>query len=283
MQSYVQFQWDRNYIYFSDYNFIYQIIKSNQTTNYNKYVKSVDYYSSSKKSVGFNIGSYHFDILYWNSKCLVPFVIINMLLNSQNHYNIYYTPNGYYGYWGEISRYSEEYKTIYINDSNGKTQTKAMRNATVNSFLFAMDRFYGLKKNKDIKYFNQYISDEDFDLLFSTNAEDNHEGLKHIIYGQLDELHTRINGRSIYSSNHNSSIRTLDECGEFINKFYETDSILTNLRKEKLGEDVLPVRFYGDTAIITFDSFVTASDKVIYDSEGYIKDTAWKYDTYYFI
>ena len=281
--SYVQFQWDTDLIYVSDFNFFYNIINRNQKTNYNSFIKYTNYDSWSKNAVAFDIDAYYFDILYWNKKCLLPFTIANMLFCSHNQFNIIYTEDGYYGYYGEISQYDEEYSVIYNRDTNGKEQSQSMRNATVNSFLFAMDYFYGLKKNKEIQAFKNYISEDDFDLLFSLNAEDNHEGLKHIIYGQLDELHTRMDGKSIYSSDPKSEIYSLSECGNFWNDYYSLRGTQRNLRKEKLGEIIPSVRYNGDTAIITLDGFVTGSNDEIYDSEGNLKDTAWKYDTYFYM
>lgn len=284
LNSYAQFHWDTNSIYVSDFDFFTDITSKNQKTNYNSYIKHTRYDSWSEKAVRFNLGLYYFDILYWNEKCLMPFTIANMLFCSQNQFNVYYTEESYYGFYGEIDNGDDAYKTIYTNNSNGKTQSKEMRKATVNSLLFAMDYFYGLKKSKKIKLFKEYISKNDFDLLWSQNADDNFIGLKHIIFNQLDELHTRIDGRSIYSNKHSDQLYNSSDYGEFYNKFYSLCNQQSALRKEKIGESsVSYVRYNNDTAIITFDSFKTGSKFELYDSDGNIKDTAWKYDTYFFM
>lgn len=279
----VQFQWDTNCIVVDDFNFFSYITEKNQKTNYDSFIKYTNYESWSKKEVVFDIGAYYFDILYWNEKCLIPFTIANMLFCSHNQFNTYYTEENYYGYYGEISEYSDEYQIIYKQDTNGKEQSKAMRKATVNSFLFAMNYFYGLKEDKDIELFNNFVSDEDFDLLFSNKAEDNHKALKHIIYGQLDELHTRIDGRSIYSSEHDEDLLSLSEYGTFWSEYFSLGETQSVLREERLGETIPEVRYKGDTAIITLDEFVTGSNDEIYDSEGNVKDTAWRYDTYFYM
>ena len=281
LQNYVQFQWDKNLIYFNNFSFVSQIICNNQITNFNRSIKYINSYSSNNNAVTFNLGAYYFDILYWNSKCLIPFFVANILFNSQNYYNLYYTTERYYGFYSEIDQSYNEYKTIYTNNANNQQQTKAMRTATVNSFLFAMDYFYGLSSYKDIKGFKNYISNEDIELLLSTNSNDNHIGLKHVIYNQLDELHTRIDGRNIYSSDINETIVNTDDCGSFLKQYYSIKKQQRTLRKNMLGEEIPPVRYYGDTAIITIDSFLTAPNSSVYDSDGNIKDTAWKYDTYF--
>ena len=279
----VQFQWDTNCIVVDDFSFFSYITEKNQKTNYSSFIKYTNYESWSKKEVVFDIGAHYFDILYWNEKCLIPFTIANMLFCSHNQFNTYYTEDNYYGYYGEISKYSDEYQIIYKQDTNGKEQSKAMRKATVNSFLFAMDYFYGLKEDKDIELFNNFVSDEDFDLLFSNKAEDNHNALKHIIYGQLDELHTRIDGRSIYSSEHDEDLLSISEYGTFWSEYFSLEETQSVLREERLGETIPEVRYKGDTAIITLDEFVTGSNDEIYDSEGNVKDTAWRYDTYFYM
>ena len=43
------------------------------------------------------------------------------------------------------------------------------------------------------------------------------------------------------------------------------------------------VRYYGDTAIITFNSFKTGSNNDLYDSDGILKENAWQYDSYYYM
>lgn len=283
LSSYVQFQWDTNYIYVSDYSFFYRIIKSNQSTNYSSFIKNTKYESYSEKPVCFKLGSFYFDILYYNEKCLMPFVIANMLFCSQNQFNIYYNGTSYYGYYGEISTSSDAYKTIYTCDLNGTTQSKDMRRASLNSFLFAMDYFYGLKEDKGIGYFKNYISSYDTDLLWSTNAEDNMKAMRHIVFGQLDELHTRLDGRSMYSTNQGETLYSLFDCGTFWNDFYSLRKQQSQLRNETLGENVSLVRYSGDTAIITLDSFDTGSNNDIYDSDGEPKDSAWKYDSYFYM
>lgn len=281
--SYIQFQGDRNKIYVSDLDFFSNIVNYNQSTNYSSYIKYTDFESSNEQSVMFDIGTYYFDILYYKGKCLIPFVIANMLFCSLNYYNLFYTDNCYYGYYGEIYNQAEEYNTIFNNSLNGQTQSNAMRKASINSFLFAMDKFYGLKYYKGITLFKDYISDDDFSLLWSSNADDNFLALQHILLKNLDEIHTRINGHSMFSNKQTESPYYLNDCGKLWNKFYFLKSQQSALRKQILGETILPVRYYDDTAIITFDSFVTGSNTDIYDNDGNVKDTAWEYDTYFFM
>lgn len=283
LSSYAQFQWDTNKIYVSDFSFFSNITYKNQSTDYNSFLKFTKTDSSSEQPVRFRLGSYYFDIMYYNGKCLMPFVIANMLFCSQNQFNVYYNGAGYYGVYGEISKGSDTYKTIYTCDLNGKEQSKEMRIASLNSFLFAMDYFYGLKDDKSIDGFKNYISTYDTELLKSTDAEDNMKAMKHIVFDQLDELHTRLDGRSMYSSNQDQVLFTLSDCGTFRNDFYSLQNQQANLRKETLGENISSVRYYGDTAIITLDSFVTGTNAELYDSNGNVKDSAWKYDSYFYM
>lgn len=280
-QSYIQLQWDNNRIWVSNMSFFYSITKPTRDTNYSSYINSVDYYSSGSNSVSFELGDYGFDVLYYQQKCLVPLTIFNLLFCSRNQYNIFYNGDCLYGYYGEISKYDEAYRTIHQSSLNGQSCPKDMREATINGLLFTLDYFYGLKKEKNIKSFNSYIRDEDFDLLWSEDPEDNLKGYKHILLSQLDELHTRIDSSSFYSSSDFSY--SLDECGEFRKKFYSLESQQSLLKKQTFPNGIEPVRFCKDTAIITFDEFLTGSDSQLRDSMGYLKDTAWKYDTYYFM
>ena len=282
-QSYVQFQWDNNRVWVSDMSFFTSITKSTADTNFGSYIKSVDYYSSGKESVAFRLGSYYFDICYFEKKCLVPLTIMNLLFCSPNQYNIFYNGDSLYGYYGEISKYDSDYSKIFTSSLNGQDCPDDVRKASVNSLLFTLDYFYGLKNHKDIEGFKDYIGEDNLKKLWSNDSSVNREAYTDILYTKLDDLHTRINSASLYMNQTIDTSPTWDQFGEFRKDFYTIDDQLTTQRKSVFPNGVQPVRYFGDTAIITFDSFVTAASSDIYDSRGNLKDTAWQYDTYYFM
>lgn len=280
--SKAQFRRDDNIIYVSDLSFFSSIIYSNSATDYSKFIKTTNYEYSGGGDLEFDLGKYNFDILYYDNNCLIPFVIANLLFCSLNYYNVIFNGDKFIGYEGEIYNESNEYKTIFENHRS-ITQSESIREATINSLCFLMDYFYGLNEYKNITNFKSYISYSDLELLRSLDPDENHLGMKNILLKQLDELHTRIDSRNAYSTKHSEVLYALSDCGEFWNKYYSLKMQQNNLRNEKLNNGVPPVRYYDDTAVITLNSFETASNSEIYDSDGKLKDTAWKYDSYYYM
>ena len=282
-QSYVQFQWDNNRVWVSDMSFFRSITKSTADTNFKSYHKTVDYYSSGKKSVAFRPGSYYFDICYFEKKCLVPLTIMNLLFCSPNQYNIFYNGETLYGYYGEIDRYVSDYSKIFTSSLNGQNCPNDVRKASVNGLLFTLDYFYGLKNYKGIDSFKNYIGEESLNKLWSNDPTINREAYTNILCTKLDDLHTRIDSSSMYLDQSVDTSLTWDQLGDFKKNFYTVDGQLEAQRKSAFPNGVQPVRYSGDTAIITLDSFTTAASSDIYDSYGNLKSDAWRKDTYYFM
>lgn len=280
--SKLETRWDTDTISVSDFNFFSHVLRENQSTDYGVFIKTTNVSSEQKHPVTFNIGGYYFDILYYDEKCLVPFVIVNLLFCSTQQYNVYYNGDAYYGYYGEMSVSTEAYRQIYQSSLNGKRQSKATRIAAVNSLLFAMDYFYGLKKYKKIERFKDYISQDIWDLIWSDNADDNIQGYQNLIYQKLDEMHTRIDTFPIYADFCDDPNLAGPEVGEIHTKFYETRKKLLQ-QQAYSAEELDSVRYDEDIAIIPLTSFTTGSDAELYDSEENLKDTAWKYDSYYYM
>lgn len=282
-QSYVQFQWDNNRVWVSDMSFFRSITKSTADTNFKSYHKTVDYYSSGKKSVAFRLGSYYFDICYFEKKCLVPLTIMNLLFCSSNQYNIFYNGETLYGYYGEINKYVSNYSKIFTTRLNGQNCPDDVRKASVNGLLFTLDYFYGLKNYKGIDSFKNYIGKESLNKLWSNDPTVNREAYTNILYTKLDDLHTRIDSSSMYLDQSADTSLTWDQLGDFTKNFYTVDGQLEAQRKSAFPNGVQPVRYSGDTAIITLNSFTTAASSDIYDSYGNLKSDAWRKDTYYFM
>lgn len=282
-QSYVQFQWDNNRVWVSDMSFFSSITKSTADTNFKSYHKTVDYYSSGKKSVAFRLGSYYFDICYFEKKCLLPLTIMNLLFCSSNHYNIFYNGETLYGYYGEINKYVSNYSKIFTTSLNGQNCPDDVRKASVNGLLFTLDYFYGLKNYKGIDSFKNYIGKESLNKLWSNDPTVNREAYTNILYTKLDDLHTRIDSSSMYLDQSVDTSLTWDQLGDFTKNFYTVDGQLEAQRKSAFPNGVQPVRYSEDTAIITLDSFKTAASSDIYDSYGNLKSDAWRKDTYYFM
>lgn len=278
---YVKINWENNTVETSNFDAFYYFVKSSSITNYSSYLKNGQYQSSGASKVVFNLSDYGFDILNYKNKCLMPLVIYNMLFCSQNYYNLFYNGNKLLGYYGEIDYREQNYQKIFTT-STFENQTQFLREKTLNSLCFAMDYFYGLKEDKNITNFSNYISINDKEKLLSLSANENESAMKHIIQFSLDDLHSRIDSKNYYSSLYAEAPYNLDDCGDFTKSLYSTRSELSADRSAKIPQtDELPVRYQNDTAIITLDSFTTGTNSNIFDSSNHVKDDAWIYDSYW--
>ena len=157
-----------------------------------------------------------------------------------------------------------------------------MRLAAVNSLLFAMDSFYGLKEYKNIELFKDYINADTMRLLWSDRAEENIQGYQQLVYKQLDDAHTRLDTFPCYAEFAGSLNLTGGIVGDARAKRQNLYQTLSQQRAQLLG-DAAQVRFCEDVAIITLDSFEVGSRAELYDSDGNLKDTAWRDDSYYYM
>lgn len=274
----ITFDWKNNTISTNDYHTFGKYSFSTGGTNYDEhlYYKNDYYYRTGSFEI--NLGDYYFDIFYYKNKCILPLFFANILFCSTSLFNVFYNGDKCFATYGETTNLDEYYDC----SSNNKTQSKEMRLAAVNSLLFTFNNFYGLKEYKGFsKGFKNYISDETYDLLWSTGSLDNYAGYKRIIYKFLDELHTRIDMPSYYCDPTKAYVST-DDQSEFRSNYNYIKVIQRDLRYATI-EDPNNVRYEDDLAIITLDSFQTGNRSQIYYDDGSVKENAWRYDTYHYM
>ncbi|WP_373436183.1 S41 family peptidase [Metamycoplasma equirhinis] len=283
------YDWSKNFIHATSTSFFYGIVKPGQLTDDSQFLK-IDYESKNldKKGVTFNLGKYKMDILYHEGKLLIPFSVFNTLYMSQCFTNMYFNGKKFVNVFAGMDAYgptkAETKKLVRKNELVGKEQTKELREATYNHFLFTMDYFYGLKGYKNIESFDKYISSENKAKFLSTKIDDYNEAYVNIFHKQLNELHTRMNSLSYYQNNWdetlNQTLKNKDIHGEFRKKFYSNRKMLSESFEKKFGKiaDFTPdkyIRYHNKTAIVNVFEFTDGEKSQISGPD------AWKYDTYF--
>ncbi len=156
-------------------------------------------------------------------------------------------------------------------------------NYNANMFFYTMDNFYGLRKEKGITSFRQYLMSRNVYIdLFSTN-----DFLRGCAYytalALLDDGHTAV-------------ISTNDTWGEADSGPMYVGQKTSNrgdqyraIRDVRASQNENPnfvvedgVRYSdsGKTAIIIFDSFSFGKDEEVFNLDGTVKEDAYLYDTY---
>ncbi|BDX52633.1 peptidase S41 [Metamycoplasma equirhinis] len=283
------YNWAKNYIHVTNTSFFYNILKPQQLTDNSQFLK-IEYEGKKEdnKGVTFNLAKYDMDILYHKGKLLIPFSIFNTLYMSQAFTNMYFNGKKFVNVFAGMDSYGETdkdtRKKIRDNELVGKSQSKELRQATYNHFLFTMDYFYGLKGYKKIDSFDNYISKKNKEKFLSTNAEDYNEAYVNIFHKQLNELHTRMNSLSYYESDWSKprlgALKIKDTQGEYLKKFYANRKMLRESFEKRFGEisKFQPkdyIRYHNKTAIVNVFEFVDGEKDQIQGED------AWKYDTYY--
>lgn len=275
--------WYENFISFNSNDFTSVICKETGNTDYSSHFEMESGNLINDKPVKFNLDKYHFDIFNYQDNCLVPLCIYNALICATNYYNVMFNGDKIFGYYGEIDYDEPEYKAIYSSSLNNKKQSSYMREATYNSLCFMIDYFYGIKDDRNIKTADSFISLINKNYISSQYASDNVRGYLNLLYSQMDDLHTRLDSGSYYSERGYVPSISYNLLGKHSAKYYDSYYDLNDYRNYYLGEEVPPVRYIGNNAIITLNSFRTAPNNVIFDEHGNVKDDAWEYDSYYFM
>lgn len=279
LKAVVDYKADKLY---TQYTQIFQNINESQTTDYSAYFKmdadTIDY---DMKTVVLDFGKYNIDIILKDKRCYFPFSVLNTLFGAENYSNLYFNGDKIYmAYFVGAELESEKLKEIKNSSLTNTLATEELREANYNDLLFTLDTFYGLKNYKNISSFDEYITNNSLkDKLLSTKPEVFEQAYKDLFLGLLNECHTGLITSSYYTGgNKISSIEGAKEDSNFLK--------MRNLSKELKDsyDEVYTEQTYfeivGNTAYIMPFEFVTGTNDQIFNSDGSVKEDAYKYDTF---
>ena len=213
-----------------------------------------------------------FDLHYKDGNLYIPFMLANVIFCSENYYNVYYNGESYNGYYTAIDTASSQTLNPFnLNDEEH-------RKTHYNLIKFVMNNLYGLKEYKKISDYSTVL-DKYKDGMLSTDFDTYSNAYKEFFMKYLDDPHTTyyINSKFQKESYGDYPFKS----DGFINIQITTGKELKQLKKDK--EITNSIDFYGNTAIIHFDEFMTGTSQQIYDENKNVKDTAKDYDSYYFM
>jgi len=272
---YLKVNWEKNLITISDlgvtsHNYPYA------ETDYGSHLKYTGGDWSSQDLMEFDLNEYDMDILYVNGKVLIPQSIINIFYGSDHYQNVIYNGDSFIFTDGPSLSDLESSK-------NGTTCPTDVREASVGTFLFTLDYFYGLKSYKGISSFKSFIGNELLQKLKSNDPSVYFDAYYEILQKKLNEFHTNIMSGSVYHPYEFTRTINLNDSeksgSNWINDGAVTEEIKTAYATA-FGEDESIVRYQGNTAMITFHGFTVAPTSEIKNSDGSYKDDAYTKDTY---
>jgi len=265
----MEIDFNKNTIYVNEYDFFGALTYETET-EYSKGLYYIDSYSQDKDpSVVFELSKYRFDCVVYEDndeyKFLLPFVILNQLFCGSNYYNIYYTESNLYGVYFSVADSTDPgTKNIRDNGLTQNQQTGDLRIASLDSFAFALDYLYGLKKtNGVISYYDKFNSSF-YRAVLSLNTTTNTNAYAEFVYMTIDEMHSSFSTPSIYANpNDRYNLTSVNQLGKrqngWYSEFFYFQTTISNKAKTFSDGKIPLVRYYSDTAIIYLDGFYTAT------------------------
>ncbi len=268
--------WKQNKLSFYS-SYFSNFTKDTQQTDYSRNIKySTTFYKDfSPEKIVMDLNKYNFDVYRFNKKTLIPFALFNTLFCSPNYYNLYFNSEKIIGAdfgLNDRMKYIENIRKSKIANTEAP---KDVREATFNHLSLVMNYFYGLKEYKNVDDFKDVLSLKKYkEKILSTKSSVYNEAYADFFYGYLNELHTSMSMLSFYDKPE----AKIKDLGEKIQSAYkkaynEKYNLLSQKREKLWGNRYL--RYIGNnTAVISFDEFLTGTKEEISSSEAY------KYDTY---
>lgn len=149
---------------------------------------------------------------------------------------------------------------LYYSAEPGE-RSEALAEFGYNELCMALDNLYGLKEIHDIESFDQIFRQIAYDQLLK--GQDSYyadEALNAFIGYYLDDLHSSFKGYSWQVGPKEFILRK----GPATNKMYDAWDVYNNARSEVYGGDIIGYEEVGNTAYITFDTFIVYGDSEDY-------------------
>lgn len=121
--------------------------------------------------------------------------------------------------------------------------------------------FYGNKYSSNVNFETKVTTAGLKQGLMSTNVQTYENALERFLMGEVDDCHTFLNCSTFYTGQDSMEIRSIQEnyTGSRRNSLLQKGETYQQMRRAALGDgdnDYTPFQVVGNTAFITFDSFV---------------------------
>ena len=252
--------------------------------SYSLYTDSDKSYDNEKYVAEYNFKNYDIDFFKYEGKYMVPYWVANYFLNTQNYCNVFFNEREFIFVYCDLSSLTAEQNAAVRNNPMSKRQpTKKEREDLMNQLSWIYENIFGVREDEnDGKGYNTLLESLSYSTkkcLTATDSAKNNQGYKLFAYSDVHDLHTYLVHSSLFLFDDESGISRSDVSAYYL-AHSEMRSTYKTLR-QTAGHGEGYVRFYEDTAIITFDSFKTGETKELKDEDGNILDGAKDVDSFY--
>ncbi len=199
--------------------------------------------------VTFSPGEYGIDLVHQDDEYYVPLQLISDLILSAYRANVLYNKEAVcVAIVGGVDYFDDKY---YISDAPAERSDDLIA-FNYKELCFALDALYGLKKQHNISDFNTLFQMTGLiEPLMSKNPEEEAQALADLLCKYLDDGHSG-NIHKSYMMKEDPKRNWGPSCSH---KYDETDRY-ADARKQYYPDGAKPYEEIGNTAYITFDSFV---------------------------
>ncbi len=234
------------------------------------------YERSGNSLITFDLSEYMIDLVEKDGECYIPLQTVNDLLVSQNYIFVVFNQQEVIA-----SGYGADLINEMYNAPTG-TMSEEFANFNYNELRFMLDCFYGLKPEHDIESFGDFFASTDLLLpLSGTDPVAFDKAIRKLTQKYFDDGHSGLLMNSYLSGK--SKPGDIDALLESLEDNGTSSSAMSGdqIRIKSIRENYYPDRpefegfstvspwlyeEYGDTAIITFDTF--AANKQNYYKEA---------------
>ena len=212
-------------------------------------------YSRFGSEVVFDLKKYGIDLIEENGKCYIPMqTLSDIMLSLPSYVCLLYNNEGVfvYEYGSEPGR---ELLRKYYEAQKQESKSEDLAELTYNELCMVMDYYYGLKESHGIENFDDFFAETALrDALRSTDPEMSARAMKVLMELYIDDIHSGylLNSWRIGMDTNveGKSGKSLQDMNSSAMKYYTA--------REKFYPDGVPgYEEVGNTAYITFDSFMT--------------------------
>ena len=218
-----------------DFSFFGNYVKSTET-DFSDGLVFLGGIGNDAQMVTIPLNDYRIDLVRHNGEYMMPISILNLLFLNAIYYDVYYNGDKIYGFdtFTALDSTSPILNEMKTSSFNSATMALDLRQSTYHFLALAFDYFYGLKTDKNIVSFYDYLVDYADKIL--TGLDRNlYSGLFSFAYG-LDDLHTWHEATGFYEPiTYTVPLTSLTQLGRQTQNYYQGRWAIEDLMEAAYG------------------------------------------------
>jgi hypothetical protein len=208
----------------TDFSFFSNYVKSTET-NFSDGLEFMGGIGLNSVEVIFDLDDYRIDLVRHNGLYLAPLSILNLFFLHSLYYDVYYNGETLYGFdtFTALDASSPVINQMKTTSLNAQSMSPDLKQLTYHFLALAFDYFYGLKDDKQIDNFYDYLNTNGYANQILTGSDQQlYQGLFSFVYG-LDDLHTWHEATGFYEpTSFTIPLTALNQLGPGTQAYYQS-------------------------------------------------------------